>query len=64
MKKLLSIVLAAAMLLALAACGGKQESAPAQQSAPQTEPTAKAFTFIYARILLKQRIITQLALLQ
>jgi hypothetical protein len=26
--------------------------------------TAKAFTFIYARILLKQRIITQLALLQ
>ncbi len=42
MKKLLSIVLAAAMLLALAACGGKQESAPAQQSAPQTEPAPAA----------------------
>ena len=42
MKKILSVVLALAMLFALAACGGKQEPAPAQQPETQTQAPSEA----------------------
>ena len=38
MKKILSVALILSMLFALSACGGKQETAPAQQPETQTQP--------------------------
>ena len=42
MKKILALLLAAMMVLALCACGSSGETAPAAEAAPAAEPTAEA----------------------